>query len=248
MLNQLLTVDQVAKYLVVDSNTVYRWCRSGKLPGMKIGREWRVEQRDLESFLVGRKSGPAPISLDLIFSRQLTPPEHILVLLTEPEAVYGLEAEFFKVAVRKGQRLLKGCWWQHPDDVRQRLTDAGLPIAELEKQGKFVAYDFWEAYRQGGAESVLELWVRQSKAWEGQTFWGSGSHLLDEWKGNWEEFANYETELHEVLCRLPGVVLCPCVTTAAVAEGTLELLNLIPHHSGALFLPKDNPVLMRIAV
>lgn len=249
MLNRLLTTQDVASYLQVDTNTVYRWCRDGSLGAVKIGREWRVEQRDLAEFIRARRNcAPAPTnSLKNIYRRQLSAPEHLMVMLTEPEKVYELEIEFFQVALELRMPIFKGCWWQHPDDARQRYVDAGIPIDKLERQGKFALHNFWEAYRSRGSQGVLDLWVMQAAEWGGRPFWGSGSHLLDQWQDNWDSFFEYESQLHDVLCQLPGIVLCPCVTTPAVAEGTSHLLDLTAHHHGVLIMSKQSPMLMRLA-
>ena len=45
------TPEQVAEYLQVESRTVREWLRSGKLQGLKIGKEWRIRAVDLESFI-----------------------------------------------------------------------------------------------------------------------------------------------------------------------------------------------------
>lgn len=247
MLNRLLTTKDVASYLQVDPNTVYRWCREGKLAGIKVGRDWRIDQRDLEAFLTAHKNGGhGSTSLKVIFRRRLTAPEHLLVMLTDPTKVYEIEVEFFRVAVEWRLPIFKGCWWQHPDDVRQHYVEAGLPVESLEAQGKLAVRDFWAAYRSGGAQGVLDLWTLQADFWRGDTFWASGSHLLDQWQDNWDSFFDYESRLHYVLCQLRGIVLCPCVTTPAVAEGTSHLLNLAAHHHGILLLTEQNPMLMRL--
>ena len=47
----ILTPDQVAEYLQVQPRTVLEWLRTAQLPGMKIGRLWRVRREALEGFL-----------------------------------------------------------------------------------------------------------------------------------------------------------------------------------------------------
>ena len=48
---KLLTPPQVAKHLQVNERTVTQWLRQGHLRGFKIGKEWRVSERDLDNFL-----------------------------------------------------------------------------------------------------------------------------------------------------------------------------------------------------
>ena len=48
---ELLGVEEVADYLGIKPVTVYRWCREGRLPCMKLGRRWRIRRQALEKFL-----------------------------------------------------------------------------------------------------------------------------------------------------------------------------------------------------
>jgi excisionase family DNA binding protein len=245
-LNRLLTIKELATYLQLDPNTVYRWCRENMLPAVKMGKEWRVSQRDLDAFVMARRNAARYDSLEAILEHQMSPPEHVVVLLTDPQRVYELEVTFFRAALDRGHPILKACWWQNVDDVRRRLIAAGIPVADLEASGRFVIWDMWSVYRRGGADGVLELFASQVEAWNDRAFWGSGSHLVDEWSGSFPALLDYEARLHPILSRSTGVVLCPCVSTPTVAEGAAELLNLVPHHSGALFMPSSGPVLARL--
>jgi excisionase family DNA binding protein len=47
----LLTPEQVADYLQVRTRTVAGWLRKGSLPGIRLGRLWRVRRQELEGFL-----------------------------------------------------------------------------------------------------------------------------------------------------------------------------------------------------
>ncbi len=55
MPKQILTIKQAARLLQVDPNTIYRWARSGKFPGSKIGKEWRVLHSDVIKFIESNK-------------------------------------------------------------------------------------------------------------------------------------------------------------------------------------------------
>ncbi len=45
------TAQEVALKLKVVYMTVYRWIRSGKLKAYKAGKQYRIKQADLDSFL-----------------------------------------------------------------------------------------------------------------------------------------------------------------------------------------------------
>ena len=48
---ELFDSEEVAEYLGVERVTVQRWCRSGHLRGLKIGKGWRIRRDALEDFL-----------------------------------------------------------------------------------------------------------------------------------------------------------------------------------------------------
>lgn len=53
------TLQEVADRLKVNYRTVYRWVHAGQLPAYKLGKEWRIEEEDLRSFLEARRIGPS---------------------------------------------------------------------------------------------------------------------------------------------------------------------------------------------
>jgi len=53
--NQYYTIEEVAKTLRVTYLTVYRWIQSGKLPAYRAGKQYRISQKKLESFLLDYK-------------------------------------------------------------------------------------------------------------------------------------------------------------------------------------------------
>lgn len=51
---ELLDLDQAIARLKTTRPTFYRWLRSGRLKGMKVGRQWRFYASDIERFLQGQ--------------------------------------------------------------------------------------------------------------------------------------------------------------------------------------------------
>lgn len=49
--DRLLTVSEVAADLRVSNMTVYRLIRNGELPALRVGRNYRIRQVDLEAYL-----------------------------------------------------------------------------------------------------------------------------------------------------------------------------------------------------
>ncbi len=56
--HNLLTPTEVLAYLRVNVRTVYRLMRTGELPAVRVGRQWRVRRADLELWL--RRTRPEP--------------------------------------------------------------------------------------------------------------------------------------------------------------------------------------------
>lgn len=48
-MEKFLTVEEAARVLQVNADTVRRWLRSGELTGRKLGRVWRIAQGDLRA-------------------------------------------------------------------------------------------------------------------------------------------------------------------------------------------------------
>ena len=49
--DRILTVEQAAELLQVSYETARGWIQTGKIPGRKIGRVWRVLESDLLRFI-----------------------------------------------------------------------------------------------------------------------------------------------------------------------------------------------------
>ncbi len=47
----LLSAEEVSEYLRVTTTTVYRWCKEGRIPCLKIGKHWCVRREELVDFL-----------------------------------------------------------------------------------------------------------------------------------------------------------------------------------------------------
>jgi excisionase family DNA binding protein len=53
---EVLTPQQVADYLQMSTDTVYRLIRQRKLAAARIGRDYRIPKEDLESFLLAHST------------------------------------------------------------------------------------------------------------------------------------------------------------------------------------------------
>lgn len=46
-----LSPAEAASRVQVDARTLQRWCKAGRLPAVRVGRQWRIAERDLIEFV-----------------------------------------------------------------------------------------------------------------------------------------------------------------------------------------------------
>jgi excisionase family DNA binding protein len=51
MQENLLTTEQVAQYLKIDKFTVYRLLTQRRIPGFKVGNQWRFKKQLIDDWL-----------------------------------------------------------------------------------------------------------------------------------------------------------------------------------------------------
>ena len=55
--NRMMTIKEVAEYLSVHEKTIYRLVKSGELPALRVGGQWRFEKKVLDSWIQNRTHG-----------------------------------------------------------------------------------------------------------------------------------------------------------------------------------------------
>src|SRR5258705_764437 len=50
-----LTTEEVLEYLQVNLRTVYRLIKAGKIPAVRVGRQWRFRKRDIDALLASQR-------------------------------------------------------------------------------------------------------------------------------------------------------------------------------------------------
>lgn len=62
---ELLDMEQAIQMLKTSQPTFYRWVRTGKIKGVKVGRQWRFDRSEIERFLKGEAQAVAlPVSIE----------------------------------------------------------------------------------------------------------------------------------------------------------------------------------------
>lgn len=49
--DEIMTLEEVARYLKMKPQTVYKWAQEGQIPGTKLGKEWRFRRSILDEWI-----------------------------------------------------------------------------------------------------------------------------------------------------------------------------------------------------
>jgi excisionase family DNA binding protein len=58
--DRLLTVNEVAELMRVSNMTIYRLIKAGEINAPRVGRSYRLRQRDVDAYLTKGTGFPAP--------------------------------------------------------------------------------------------------------------------------------------------------------------------------------------------
>lgn len=66
--NDVMTVEEVAAYLRLQPQTIYKWAQEKRIPAVKLGKEWRFRRSILDRWLdqqiLSAESGFAHLKLE----------------------------------------------------------------------------------------------------------------------------------------------------------------------------------------
>jgi len=81
-----LTTEEVLEYLQVNLRTVYRLIKAGKIPAVRVGRQWRFRKRDIDAWLDSQRPRGTTRVAAAPPARQLTGATRPRVLVVDDEA------------------------------------------------------------------------------------------------------------------------------------------------------------------
>jgi excisionase family DNA binding protein len=184
MRSELLGAEDVAGLIGVKETTVWRWCREGRLPCLKVGKHWRIRREVLEDFL---KRSERPRTLVEQLDSFLRVPENVLVIAQNVEILHRLDAAFFRVGQARGGLLVKFYGGEEgpEEELRDDLERYGLEVGRLEHEGRFLMRPEKEPLGGGRGEQLVQLIEEYS---EGRAVWASF---------NWVKPVDLETALEQ---------------------------------------------------
>ncbi len=167
---ELLSVEDVAELMGVKETTIWRWCREGHLPCLKVGKHWRVRREALEDFL--RRSERSPTLVGQL-SSFLQVPDSVLAIAQNLDLLHRLDAAFFQVGDAHGGLLVKfyGGEDYPEDDLRVEFERNGLEVERLEREERFLMRPEEDPLGSGRGDELARL--LEEVGGQGHTVWAS---------------------------------------------------------------------------
>ena len=63
-----LTTEEVLEYLQINLRTVYRLIKAGKIPAIRVGRQWRFRKADLDAWLTSQQTSSTAVTTHRTFA------------------------------------------------------------------------------------------------------------------------------------------------------------------------------------
>ncbi|MGP1588225.1 MAG: PTS sugar transporter subunit IIA [Treponemataceae bacterium] len=80
MEDDILTIEEVAKYLRVSERTVYDWAQKGEIPSGKIGTVWRFKKNEIERWVNERLTSKPVNHGTIVQIKNILSPDRIVFL------------------------------------------------------------------------------------------------------------------------------------------------------------------------
>jgi excisionase family DNA binding protein len=236
---ELLAAADVAGMIGVKETTVYRWCKEGKLPCLKIGKHWRIRREALEDFL---RQSERPRTLAGQLDSFLRVPDSVLAIAQNIDILHRLDAAFFRVGEFRDGLLVKFYAGEEhsEEELLSDFEENGLEARRLKREGRLLMRA--EEEPLGGTRADQLGLLIEEEGGEGSTVWASF---------NWVRPIELETALEQQK-RLSELVDASqlVVKTAAIEEAIdewmpSELRRVQSAHSAIILASEEGLSLSR---
>jgi excisionase family DNA binding protein len=127
-----LTTEEVLEYLQVNLRTVYRLIKAGKIPAVRVGRQWRFRKRDIDAWLDSQRSRTSDAGAAVPAAAQRDGRQRVLVVDDEA-SIRDLLAKTLALAEYDVDTAADGS--AALDRLRERRGTYNLLIADLRMPG-----------------------------------------------------------------------------------------------------------------
>ena len=167
---ELLGAGEVAGLVGVKETTVYKWCKQGKLPCLKVGKHWRVRREALEDFLKGSERR---VTLAGQLGSFLREPDSVLAIAQNLDILHRIDAAFFRVGESRGGLLVKfyGGEDSPPEELIAAFEENGLDASRLRREGRLLMRAEEDPLGDSRRDSLAR--ILEEEAEEGRTVWAS---------------------------------------------------------------------------
>jgi excisionase family DNA binding protein len=235
---ELLAATDVAELIGVKETTVYKWCKEGKLPCLKVGKHWRIRREALEDFL---RESERPRTLVGQLDSFLRVPDSVLAIAQNVDILHRLDAAFFRVGGARGGLMVKFYAGEEhsEEELLADFEENGLEAIRLKREGRLLMRAEEEPLGRTRAE---QLGLLIEEGGEGSTVWASF---------NWVRPVDLNTALEQQK-RLTALVDASelVVKTAAIEEAIdewmpSELRRVQSAHSAIILASEEGLSLSR---
>src|SRR3712207_2318524 len=236
---ELLSAEDVAKMVGVKETTVWRWCREGNLPCLKVGKHWRVRWESLEAFLRRSESSTTLVGQLRSF---LEVPDNVLAITQNLELLNRLDAAFFRVGEAHDGLLVKFYGGEEPleDELRAELERNGLEVGRLEREGRFLMRPEKDPLGSGRADELGRLLEEVGE--EGRTVWSSFDWVM---QVDLQTALEQQKRLRELVDARQLVVKTAALEEAIEEWPAAVLRRVLSSHSAIILASEDGLSLSR---
>src|SRR5215216_1906221 len=235
---ELLAATDVAELIGIKETTVYKWCKEGKLPCLKVGKHWRIRREALEDFL---RESERPRTLAGQLDSFLRVPDNVLAIAQTVDILHRLDAAFFRVGEARDGLLVKFYAGEEysEEELLSDFERNGLEARRLQREGRLLMRVEEEPLGESRREQLGRL---IEEAEEGRTVWASF---------NWVKPVELETALEKQkqLTELVGerhlVVKTAAIEEALEQWSASQLRRVQSTHSAIIIASEEGLSLSR---
>ncbi len=235
----VLTAEQVAAYLHVRPVTIYRWCREGRLPCIKLGRVWRIQRAALDDFL----AHPPSLTLTAQLHPFFTVPDHVIAVAQDTQLLHRLDTAFFQLGEARGDVLVKFHVGEPAtaEQLRADFTRDGLDVRRLERERRFRFVEDADPLH-GRADALRRTLSELTDNARSRAIWAAF---------DWAERVDLEEALRQQQGLAAAVDMSQLVIKTSVLEQVVDawpggMVRRAQHlHRGMIWLSEDRLALSR---